>query len=258
MSDCNFYGGCTMEYRKLISFGKNSFVVSLPKPWVIQNKLKKGDLIYIEENGPGLVLSSKENQKENSEKTKVINIDGKSSGRLQREVNAAYILNNRRITLKGNELKRNIKRLQQTLQNLIALEVMEQTSDTIIAKDFLNMKKVSVDELLRKMDVVTRAMFTEARENFTKESYLNLSERDNDVNRLFFLLYRTILYNLDNPMSAVKNFKLTPAELLSYHFCAFYLEKVADEVRRTARYTHQIKVDENEKTKLKDFLAQVN
>ncbi len=38
-----------MEYRKLISFGKNSFVISLPKAWVRHSKLKKGDLIYVEE-----------------------------------------------------------------------------------------------------------------------------------------------------------------------------------------------------------------
>ena len=38
-----------MEFRKLISFGKTSFVMSLPKGWVVKNKLKKGDLIALEE-----------------------------------------------------------------------------------------------------------------------------------------------------------------------------------------------------------------
>ena len=50
------FWGWVMEYRKLISFGKNSYVVSLPKNWVRQNKLKKGDLVYIEENVSNLVL----------------------------------------------------------------------------------------------------------------------------------------------------------------------------------------------------------
>ena len=49
-----------MEYRKLISFGKNSFVVSLPKSWIKQNKLIKGDLIHISDNGSDLILSKKE------------------------------------------------------------------------------------------------------------------------------------------------------------------------------------------------------
>ena len=46
-----------MEFRKLISFGKSSYVVSLPKAWVVQQKLKKGDLIAVDEAGPKLILS---------------------------------------------------------------------------------------------------------------------------------------------------------------------------------------------------------
>ena len=46
-----------MEYRKLISFGKSSYVVSLPKSWVVQNKLKKGDLLYFDEKEKDLILS---------------------------------------------------------------------------------------------------------------------------------------------------------------------------------------------------------
>ena len=49
-----------MDYRKLIAFGKNSFVISVPKQWIKQNKLNKGDLIYLDESGPNLILSKKE------------------------------------------------------------------------------------------------------------------------------------------------------------------------------------------------------
>src|SRR3989338_7121880 len=101
-----------MEYRKLISFGKNSFVVSLPKAWVIQNKMKKGDLVYLEENGPSLVLSHKDQDKNNEESEKVILVDGKSFPWLGREVCSAYILNYRRIVLKGKEIKSKVKELQ--------------------------------------------------------------------------------------------------------------------------------------------------
>ncbi|MDO8656313.1 MAG: AbrB/MazE/SpoVT family DNA-binding domain-containing protein, partial [Nanoarchaeota archaeon] len=64
-----------MEYRKLISFGKSSFVVSLPKSWVIQNKLKKGDLIYMEENEGTLILGAKEHES-TEDKSTIILTDG--------------------------------------------------------------------------------------------------------------------------------------------------------------------------------------
>ena len=47
-----------INVRKLIGFGKNSYVVSLPKQWVEKNKLNKGDLISIDENKEGLLLKT--------------------------------------------------------------------------------------------------------------------------------------------------------------------------------------------------------
>jgi len=205
-----------------------------------------------------LILSQKEDKKKIGEKVKVINIDGKTDPRIKREVNNSYILGYSKIVFKGAEVKRRIKNLQEILHRLIALEVMEQTHDTMVAKNFLNMDTVSVNELLRKMDIVTRAMFSEACEDFTEETYINLNERDKDVNRLYFLLYRTILYNLENPLKSLKNLKLASPELLNYHFCGFYLEKVADEIRRIARFTHRLNLNKTQETELKDFLTQIN
>ena len=89
-----------MEYRKLISFGKSSYVVSLPKGWVVQNKLKKGDLIYLEESGPNLILTSHVDSNNIKEKESIIDVDGKDVRLIDREVSSAYIQNNRLIILK--------------------------------------------------------------------------------------------------------------------------------------------------------------
>ncbi|MBI2572680.1 phosphate uptake regulator PhoU [Candidatus Woesearchaeota archaeon] len=247
-----------MEYRKLISFGKNSFVVSLPKNWVRQSKLEKGDLIYIEESGSNLVLSKQEINKEVQEKEKVINIDGKTVFSITREVCSAYILNYRTITLRGKEIKTKVKELQGIVQGLMALEILEQNSDSIIAKDFLNMDKVSVNELLRKMDVVTRTMIKEMCSIFEEDTYENLNERDRDVNRLYFLLYRTILYNLENPSKSMKNFKLSPIDLLKYYTLGFYMEAIGDEVKRSARYLRQLKLTAEKQKVIKNMLLELN
>src|SRR3989344_3516028 len=246
-----------MEYRKLISFGKNSYVISLPKAWLSQNKLQKGDLIHLDESGPNLILSRREQSKSSPEKRKVINVDGKSIHLIKREVNSAYILNNHTIVLKGEETRINIKNLQNIFQNLIALEVMEQTSNTIVAKDFLNMETVSVEEIIRKMDMVVRTMFKESCQAFSDENYENINERDNDVNRLYYLLHRTVLYNLDNPLKALKHFKLMPIDLMSYLFTGFFLEGAADEVRRTIRFARLMKLNEVKEKQMINFLVKV-
>ncbi len=246
-----------MEYRKLISFGKSSFVVSLPKPWIGQNKLKKGDLIYMEESGQNLMLSKSTVKDGEEEKTKVINIDGKSSLLIMREVNSAYILNYRTIILKGKEIKDKVKEIQQIFQNLIALEIMEQTSNSVVAKDFLNMEQVSIEELIRKMDIIARTMLNETISSISKDNYENINERDKDVNRLYFLLYRAVLYNLEHLSNAMKKYKLGPTELLNQQFVGFYIEGIADEARRTARFARMIKGNAKEKNVLISFLGKV-
>ena len=247
-----------MEYRKLISFGKSSYVVSIPKGWVIQNKLKKGDLIYFEESGPNLVLASEKNPESNKEKVAVINVDGKSIKLIDREVSSAYIQNCRMITLKGKEIRSKVNELQAIIQNLIALEIMEQTSETIIAKDFLNMDTVSVQELIRKMDIVTRTMLTETINMFNEDNSKGIAERDRDVDRLYFLLYRSILFNLENPTNALKKFKLKAIQLLMYNTCGFYIEGIADEARRISRYINQLKISRADKDEIEKLLNRIN
>ncbi|MBI4980949.1 phosphate uptake regulator PhoU [Candidatus Woesearchaeota archaeon] len=246
-----------MEYRKLISFGKSSFVVSLPKAWLVQNKLKKGDLLYLEENGPNLMLSKSTTKDEEEEKTKVINIDGKDLLLITREVNSAYILNYRTVILKGRELKNKVKEIQQLFQNLIALEVMEQASNSVIARDFLNMEQVSIEELIHKMDIIARTMLKETISSISKDNYENINERDRDVNRLYFLLYRTVLYNLEHLSHALKKYGLGPVDLLNKHLVGRYIELIADEARRTARFSRLIKGNAKNKAALISCLGKV-
>ncbi|MBT3814796.1 phosphate uptake regulator PhoU [Candidatus Woesearchaeota archaeon] len=246
-----------MDYRKLISFGKSSFIISLPKTWITHNKLKKGDLIYIEESGPNLLLSNHDFAKTNEERSINIDIDGKKWEMIVREVNSAYIQNIRTIVLKGKEIKNKIKELQSMVQNLIALEIMEQTSDSIVAKDFLNMEKVSVEELLRKMDIVTRTMIDECCKIFKEDNYESTNERDKDVNRLYFLIYRAILFNLDKPANALKRFKLTPIDLMYYYSKSFYIEGIADEARRSARFLRTLKISVAEKSRIEELMKQI-
>ena len=44
-----------INFRKLISFGKGSYILSMPKDWIAKNNLKKGDLISINDDGFELV-----------------------------------------------------------------------------------------------------------------------------------------------------------------------------------------------------------
>ncbi|HLC88717.1 MAG TPA: phosphate uptake regulator PhoU [Candidatus Nanoarchaeia archaeon] len=223
-----------MEYRKLISFGKSSYVISLPKSWIRQNQLKKGDLIYVDERENSLVLDSKETSVI-EEKSKAISVDGKSIEWITRELNSAYIENYREIVLTGKELKEKSEAILPKIRELIALEVMELDGNKIVTKDFLNMNKVSIPELIRKMDMIIRSMLKDCANIFAEDTVDNIYLRDKDVNRLSFLIYRAIRYGIRNPSLMLKNFDVKPIDLLNDYWVGFHLEAVGDSAKRIAR-----------------------
>ena len=118
-----------VDFRKLISFGKSSYVISLPKNWIDKNKLEKGSLISVREDTDNLVLSPKiESAKEEAKKI-TISVDNKEYRRIKREIIAAYINNFQTIVLTGKDLKTKAADLRDILHNIMPPEIMEQTSD---------------------------------------------------------------------------------------------------------------------------------
>lgn len=245
-----------MEYRKLISFGKNSFVVSLPKAWVIQNKLKKGDSIYIDESSHNLVLQPRP-QAEPEEKEITITIDGKDIRRIQRELIAAYIQNYKLITLTGIEIKDKAKKIQGFVQNLVALEILEQDSKKVVAKDFLNLNDISIEQILRKMDIITRSMIKDCKTMFVEDNYENIYNRDNDVNKFRFLIYRIVWFGMENPSAVLKKLSLKQRDLFNLWWLSFSLESIADYTKRIARYMKDVKLIPKEQKEFITLLEQL-
>lgn len=247
-----------MEYRKLISFGKSSYVVSLPKQWVTYHKLKKGDLIYFDEIANNLLLQPRLNTETATEDKEItVTVDRKDMRRIQREAISAYLQNNKTIIFIGDEIKEKAPEIQQFIQNLVALEVLEQDSKKIIAKDFLNIKDISVEQIIRKMDVIARSMLKDSKTMFQKDIYDNIYHRDTDVNKFRFLIYRIIWYGLENPAKVSKLLNLNQKDLFVYWWLSFSLEGIADHIKRIARHMRETKLPAKEQVEFIKLLDNI-
>lgn len=248
-----------MEYRKLIRFGKSSHIISLPSEWIKKNKLKKGDLIYFKENGNNELVLNNEIKKEKFKPREImINVVGKPIPTIEREILYAYINNYDIITIIG-DLKRCGKDIERTLGNLLALEIMEQTNDRIVVKDFLNLNEVSIEDNIRRIDLSIRSMFNYLKESFNEgiDNLDNISYLDINVNRIRFLIYRAINGCLKN-----NNFSIYPninsfMELLNYRLIVNNLEDIADDCRRISRFLRGGKIKNNEKNEIKKVYFEI-
>lgn len=240
-----------MDMRKLISFSKGSYIVSMPKSWVEKNKLKKGDLMAINENGCEIVITpnNAEMQKENSNEI-VIDANSKSIEHLKSEIVSAYLNNFNSITIVSENLNKDVLEAKEIIRSLSGLEIMEQTNKKIVAKDILNINEISIKNIIRRMDVITRAMIEEAMQCAEgHDNYDVLHNRDADINRLYFLAFRVIKNALKNPRVA-KAIGAEPWGLLSDRLILVRLETIADTQKRIARYLKHVALNRDSVTEL--------
>ncbi|MEA2037842.1 MAG: phosphate uptake regulator PhoU [Nanoarchaeota archaeon] len=217
-----------MHTRRLVKSGASSYTISLPKEWLQKNKLERGALVYIKEkSATELSIYPEPSEGPIKQKEITINVDNKKIGTTEREITSAYVNNYNTILILGNSLIDKTKEIRRILHNFTALEITEQSSSKIIAKDLLNLKEISIETTIRRMDMIIRSMIQDLKNIENKNISENIHFRDFDVNKLYFLLYRLIKGALGDPVLA-SHFSLNSSKALSVWNITTNLENIAD------------------------------
>lgn len=220
-----------MEVRKLVKSGNSSIVVSLPKAWVEENKLKQGDKVFIEESKESLILKKEYKQKQAEKKEKVVNIDGKSDRIIGREIVSGYINNYQHIIFKGKALNEKSQMIKKFVSELVALEVIDDSSERIVARNFLNIYDTELDVVLRRMDNIVRSMLIDMIEAVGNPTIVqNIVDRDKEVNKLNFLIAK-ILKAAHNDKDVAHAINIDDSQLLKYWEINIAIEKIGDRVK---------------------------
>ena len=226
-----------MDYRRLIKFGNSSFVVSIPKDWLKKNNLQKGDMVYLNENGNNeLVLTSKMDETDMTSLSITLDIDPYDLKEVERRIVSKYIAGYDTFVITGEKtIREHQTDIRNILNNLMALEIIEQTKSKIVAKDFLNPSEISFKVIMRRMDTILRSMFDDLKTITNQEDAQDLVKRDNDINRLTHLTLRIARKCLTHPPLA-KRLEVTIQQLIFYREIIEQLERIADETKRIGRF----------------------
>ena len=222
-----------MHVRRLVKAGQASHTISLPKDWLDKNKLGKGSTLYVHELSDTelVVTPTLAEAKPVEQKMVTIQVDGKALDTVQREITAAYVNNAGVIDLVGESIAEHAKDIRRMLHDFVALEVAEQTTTKISAKDLLNLEEISVDKSVKRMDMIVRTMLQDTKLTAAgKDLSESVAVRDYDVNRLYFLLLRLLKSALNAPAMAAR-LELAPAAVLTQWTLVHSLEQLADAVK---------------------------
>jgi phosphate uptake regulator len=223
-----------MDFRKIIEFGRCSFVVSLPKNWTRKNNLKKGDIVYLQEDDHSLVLSTREKTFIKEPKRISIRADGKPIEKLHAEIVAAYLSNYDIFEIKGFSIKDNSPEIKKIIQNFVGIELLEQDGSRIVARDLMDTKEISVQAITRRIDIIIRSMIKDSMSPLHEDFYESIFHRDVDINRLVFLVKR-VIKSAFSDQNIARKLGRSNLELLKDWNIVSLLESIGDEIKRVAR-----------------------
>ena len=241
-----------MEYRKLMAFGNSSFIVSVPKAWVEKNRLKKGDVLMVEQKPNELILSSKDDSERRKLNEISLSPDGKTFEEFKTEIVSLYVNNYDVITVVNVKDAEGVKEI---FRNLAGMEIMEETATKIVAKDLLDIQEVSLENVIRRIDIITRSMMTDSAELDPKNAD-SVVGRDKEVNRLSLLGFRTARAATDNPR-LLKLFNTTYWNVMLSRQVIVSLERFADQIKRIMRTAKEEKMDKKARANIIELLRKV-
>jgi len=228
-----------MEFRKLISFGKTSYVMSIPKSWIQKNNLKKGNLIAVEEKEKNLLLlPHAENNEVSKRKSIEINITGIDRTSILYVIRSAYKIGYddikliyttplaRHFSMHNDE--KVISVIHEEVDRLVGIEVVQQKENFCMIKDLSEPSSAEFDSALRRVFL----LLSDASKDFIEAIKTNnpvlletIEEKHNSITK--FVSYCLRLINKGKYADYKKGSVL-------YHIIS-NLDKITDVLKYSAR-----------------------
>ena len=196
------------ETRKIQFTGKSSYIVSLPKQWIMELGLKQGDQIRMVRKGSSTLelyppkYESRTQKKEDA----VIEIEGgEEASSIVRKLISLYFLGFKTINVKPKNgrlsahqrttVKEDVKRM------LMGSEIIADSSGGITVQVLVNLLELSVDGAFKRMIHLAESMSSDAI-LAVKENNLELAQEvintDDEVDRFGFYIIRQLKIAIQN------------------------------------------------------------
>ncbi|HLC90872.1 MAG TPA: PhoU domain-containing protein [Candidatus Nanoarchaeia archaeon] len=242
-----------MEQRKIQLVAGMTYTLSLPKPWIIKNSLKEGQLLLITEQDNGSLVLSKSISTALSKESISLNINEYSKN-IEQILLKLYYLGFETIELFSKELnKETKKKIRATLPSLIGAEIIREEENKIIIRILLDKTKVDVEQSMFRMSLIIEQMILNLLEEIdVQEMILN----ENETDRLYHLITKMLSLSLSDSSllqsSKIKNINF----IIHYMLIVKRLESIGDHIYWLAKYiAHNKKsLEVQHKKAVTDFL----
>jgi phosphate uptake regulator len=229
------------DMRKVQRTPGGTFFVTVPKSWAVQHGLQRGSVVSLSETSDGRLLVDPKYGVEPSPQTITLT----PGAYLSREIVGKYLLGfdiirieaKKRISFETRDI------VKETASRLIGLEIVEEDYSGIILQCLLDPSGFPPEKILRRGYAIAAGMHRDVVNALVGgDTHLAKSvvARDEEVNRLYFLLVRILRTITQNP-SLSEKLGIRPIECLDYRLAASLVEAIGDECVRAALKTVELK-----------------
>jgi phosphate uptake regulator len=228
--------------RKAIEMGEGTILVSLPKEWIRKNGIKKGDTLSVEELSGGKLMVRPLEGGEEEPKQITIEYPGDDLSQVTNDVTGAYLLGYDVIKVVGSRVisREDRAAVKATIGRLVGLEIMDEDSKRMTMQFLLEPTAIIPERIVLRMSGLLDGMLKDMAEGLAKGDQKLLAlvgERDDEVDRLYFLLVRATRAAIVRPEVA-ERYGLSPVDLLDYRVLASFLESIGDAVTDLSHKLH--------------------
>jgi phosphate uptake regulator len=229
-----------METRKVQVTGGSTYTVSLPKEWATENGVSGGTTVEFHDEDDLLLLTP---QSEDSHTEGTLDISGLGDNELIRAVMTMYVSGFDIITLTTDRMTASQRRtIRNATQGLVGLEVIEEMPDKMVLQDLLDSSEFSIENAITRMRLVALTMLEDAVEALlTDDDELaqDVMERDDDVDRLWYMTSRVFRTVLRNP-TAANDVGFPRETCFDFQSSARQLERIADHATKIATLSLEV------------------
>jgi phosphate uptake regulator len=226
--------------RKIMSLGKSSLVVSLPKDWMQLNDLKKGDSVAfnIQRDRSLVIYPSAFKKSEPKEITLSIGQDEEQL-MISQKILGAFLNGYSGIILTSDK----IFSVQQTkairrMAGRLYMRVMEADSKCVYIQSLMDESKASLEQAIQRMHLMSCSMI-EGAINALKTNDVELAKSvmalDDDVDHFGFFILRILRDAAQDPTLA-NELHVDPLDCMDHQILAYRMEYAGDYAADIARH----------------------
>lgn len=241
--------------RRVQVTGKSTYIVSLPKKWIEEVGIERGESVTIlRQNDKSLLVVPKNvTPPEKPTEENIITSSRDNPNSLVRRIVSFYLIGYHTIRVTTNEERINSDQREMVKEfvrkKLVGTEIISDSRREITLQVLLSYPQLSVSDALRRMCVIANSMHRDAMTALLEKND-NLAQEviqtDDEVDRFNFYIIRQLKAAVGD-MGIVHEIGLTePRDCLGYRLIAKSIERIADHAVSIARNVLRVKSPLNE------------